>query len=64
MLTAEKCRIYATESELLGTNFQSIMALKWRSQASGLDEHNAQLSMARVSKRTALGTLRIAGPGS
>jgi hypothetical protein len=61
MLTAEKCRIYATESELLGTNFQSIMALKWRSLASGLDEHDAQ---ARVSKRTAFGPFRIVGPGS
>jgi hypothetical protein len=48
MLTAEKCRTYATESELLGTNFQSIMAVKWRSLANGLDRHHDQLSMAGV----------------
>jgi hypothetical protein len=48
MLTAEKCRAYATESELLGTNFQSIMALKWRSLANGLDRHHDQLSTADV----------------
>jgi hypothetical protein len=36
MLTAEKCRIYATQSELLGTQFQSVMALKWRLLANGL----------------------------
>jgi hypothetical protein len=50
--------LYAAESELIATNFQSIMALKWRSLANGLDRF---LSTAMVSSRPAFGTLRIVG---
>jgi hypothetical protein len=45
MLTAAKCRAYATESERLGTHFESIMALKWRSLANGLDCSDDNLAM-------------------
>jgi hypothetical protein len=50
MLTAKQCRIYAAESERLGTSFQLMMSLKWKSLASGLDRD--ELSTAIVSSPT------------
>jgi hypothetical protein len=57
MITAEKCRIRATECKTLASSIdnptqrsleQSIMALNWEALADQIDDDNAQATEARL----------------
>ena len=57
MITAEKCRIRATECKVLAASIdiptqrsleQSIMALNWEALADQIDDDNAQATEARL----------------
>jgi hypothetical protein len=57
MITAEKCRILATECKTLASSIdiptqrsleQSIMALNWEALADQIDDDNSQATEARL----------------
>ena len=57
MITADKCRIHATECKTLASSIdiptqrsleQSIMALNWEALADQIDDDNSQATEARL----------------
>jgi hypothetical protein len=57
VITAEKCRLQATECKTLASSIdvptqrsleQSIMALNWEALADQIDHHNSQATQARL----------------
>jgi hypothetical protein len=57
MITAEECRIYATQCKVLASSFdipaqrsleQLIMALNWEALADQIDHDNSQATEARL----------------
>jgi hypothetical protein len=59
MISAENCRIHATECKVLASSIdipaersieQSIMALNWEALADQIDHHNFQATEARATE--------------